>query len=155
MDIEKIKSAITIEQALTQYGIKTNHARRIPCPIHGGKNPTAFAYKERSFFCYSCGTGGDVIELVMQLYKISFTGALRKLNDDFRLGLEDGKPPDKLADILLTTKREMERKQREHDREIYRTVTECYCRLLRAGVSIDALDPIEQWLDTHLFVANR
>lgn len=88
--IAHIKSSVTVPQALCFYGCHAD-GKRIPCPIHHGKNNN-FSYNDRAFRCFSCGASGSVIDLVMQLFDMSFSDAVRKMDADFNLGLTGAKP---------------------------------------------------------------
>lgn len=44
--------------------------------------------KGRGWVCYGCHKGGDVINLAMQLYGVGFQDAIRKLNEEFNIGIE-------------------------------------------------------------------
>ena len=44
-------------------------------------------FKGNGFRCWSCGAHGSSIDLVSQLCGLDALGAVRRLNDDFRLGL--------------------------------------------------------------------
>ena len=91
MTAEKITEQVTVPMALSRYGYPTSQRRRIPCPLHSGKDPN-FCYTDRVFHCWTCGAKGNVISLVMQLFGLSFRQALMKLNTDFCLGLSAHKP---------------------------------------------------------------
>lgn len=51
------------------------------CPIHQDqKNPNFTIYPQtNSFYCFSCGKGGDVITFWMLLNNVDFTTAIREL----------------------------------------------------------------------------
>lgn len=46
------------------------------CPIHGDKDPSFRIYQSGRWHCYGCGKGGDTIDFVMLMYKVSFRKAL-------------------------------------------------------------------------------
>jgi len=55
------------------------------CPFGGANhdkgNPSLCLYKgDKGYFCYSCGKGGDAIELVMSLNDIDFISAVKFIN---------------------------------------------------------------------------
>lgn len=83
---EEIKARLTMPQVLSSYGLPTNTKRRIPCPIHQGKNPN-FAYTDQGFICWKCQAHGSVIDFVMDMERISFQEAVAKLDEDFKLGI--------------------------------------------------------------------
>lgn len=88
---EKVMEMVTVPMALSRYGYPTSQKRRIPCPLHSGKDPN-FCFTDEVFHCWTCGAKGNVVSLVMQLFGLSFPQALMKLNTDFCLGLSAHKP---------------------------------------------------------------
>jgi DNA primase len=72
---------------------------RGPCPIHGGDNLSAFMikYKDENGPCFrwdcytKCGTGGDVINLVMNRLNVGFTDAVFWLARLFHIKMKDMK----------------------------------------------------------------
>jgi hypothetical protein len=55
---------------------------RAACPLHGGKNRTAFSINLTSggFFCHNCGAkGGDIIAFVMLRDRLDFVAACKQL----------------------------------------------------------------------------
>lgn len=105
---EIIKSSVSMEDVLTHYGFRPSRYGRIPCPLHNGRDKN-FSYKHKNFKCYVCGKSGTVIDFVMHLFGISFTQAVERINEDFRLGLSMEKP----SEADLTALRERQRKERE------------------------------------------
>lgn len=86
---EIVKANVTIEQVLRAYvpGVKIGRYRRIACPIHGGTDKN-FSYDDHFYHCFSvCGDGGDVIKLTITLLGLDYLGAIKRLNNDFNLGL--------------------------------------------------------------------
>jgi hypothetical protein len=62
------------------FAAPNERARRAPCLVHGGKNPTSFSWREDGHWrCYSCGNGGDQIALVRAVRKCSFPEAVEFL----------------------------------------------------------------------------
>lgn len=63
---------------LEALGFRVNERmRRNPCIIHGGSNPTAFAWTDAGLWkCHSCGAGGDRIALVRAVRGCSFREAM-------------------------------------------------------------------------------
>lgn len=78
VDIEQLKSGVTIASILNDFGIF--HRRgRCACPVHGGDNPTAFTFTDQAFYCHTRGCKGDVVELVKVLARTDFRGACEYL----------------------------------------------------------------------------
>lgn len=50
------------------------------CPFHSERTPSfSISLKNRLWYCFSCGVGGDAIALVMRLHRISFRDAAVRL----------------------------------------------------------------------------
>ena len=82
--VQTIKDRLTMQDVLLKYGYSPK--RRMPCPIHNGKDCN-FEIKGNNWRCYSrCGSG-DTISFVQQLFNISFQDALRKIDTDFGLNI--------------------------------------------------------------------
>ena len=89
--IEDIKRSLTMQEIACFYGFKPNRQNYIPCPFHSEKTASLRLYN-KSFYCFGCGTGGDLIKFVQLLFNINFAQALLRLNSDFNLGLSMKKP---------------------------------------------------------------
>jgi len=52
------------------------------CPLHNEKSPSFFVYPDtNSFYCYGCGVGGNVINLIKLLHDYNFVEAVKWLNE--------------------------------------------------------------------------
>lgn len=82
--VQTIKDRLTMRDVLLRYGYQPK--RRMPCPIHQGKDLN-FEVKNKSWRCYShCGSG-DIISFVQKLFGLSFPDTLKKIDLDFGLNL--------------------------------------------------------------------
>lgn len=53
------------------------------CPLHKEKTPSFTVYPEtNTFYCYGCGEGGNVINLIIKLHGLGFIEAVRWLNGE-------------------------------------------------------------------------
>jgi phage/plasmid primase-like uncharacterized protein len=77
----EIAALVPMGHLLKALGFAVNQrARRGPCLLHSGSNPTAFAWREDGrWHCFSCGAGGDKIALVRAVHKCSFREAVTLL----------------------------------------------------------------------------
>lgn len=89
--LDGIKQSLTMQEIACFYGFKPNRQNYIPCPFHAEKTASLKLYDD-SFYCFGCGTGGDLIKFVQLYFNISFAQALVRINSDFRLGLSNKKP---------------------------------------------------------------
>ena len=86
---ESVKAAATVRQAAEHYGLKIGQGNMVCCPFHADRTPS-MKLNEDYFYCFGCGTSGDVIDLVAKLFNLSSYDAAKKLAYDF------GIDPDKL-----------------------------------------------------------
>lgn len=110
-----IKDRLTMHDVLLKYGYEPK--RRMPCPLHNGKDNN-FEVKEHSFMCYSQCGGGDVITFVQKLFNLSFPDALKKIDVDFGLSLYGDHTFEELRKSHYQQKKlqaERERKKREKE----------------------------------------
>lgn len=86
---ERIKGSVSVRDVLTLNGIPINRSGFAVCPFHGDRDASLKVYdKGRGWVCYGCHKGGDVINLAMELYGVGFQDAIRKLNEEFSVGIE-------------------------------------------------------------------
>ena len=92
IDFAALKRRISIEPVCDWLGIKlkkTGHQKRGPCPIceHESNRCFVITPKLGLFYCFGhCQSGGDVIELVAQVKKITHQDAARLLVKHFGEG---------------------------------------------------------------------
>lgn len=91
MNIDSIKARVSIRDLFDHYGIVVRR-RVVLCPLHPDKTPSMSFSEDGLWYCFVCGTGGDIIKLVMLLEKLDFKESLKWLNDKFSLGLTEEKP---------------------------------------------------------------
>lgn len=85
---KEVRGRVSAQDVARHYGFQPNHAGFIPCPFHHEKTASLKLYPgEGGFYCFGCHTGGSVVDFVAQLYGLDALGAVRRLNDDFHLGL--------------------------------------------------------------------
>ena len=90
---EIVKDRVDIVDAAQRYGVQVVRGGKAHCPWHTDRTPSLSFYKDNSrFHCFSCGTGGDVIDLVGMLLGLPTVDAVRELNSAYHLGLDLDKP---------------------------------------------------------------
>ena len=96
MELKPSEYAVAIKQIVTMPDVLERYTssfaprkNRIPCPIHNGEDYN-FCFSDSGFHCFVCGASGDVIGFVQELFSLRFIDAVKKLNDDFGLGLPTG-----------------------------------------------------------------
>jgi DNA primase len=110
VDFKAVKSAITMEQVLQHYGLLdkfkpgTDSLNR-PCPLHKGSNPTQFrvSLSKNIWNCFSeCKHGGNVLDFIAEMEKVSIHAAALKAIEWFNLDPEAMAASDNKADAGKT-----------------------------------------------------
>lgn len=79
---------VSVLEVALHYGFEVNRAGFCRCPFHHERTASLKLYPgTKGFYCFGCHVGGSVIDFVSQLYGLDALGAVRRLNDDFHLGL--------------------------------------------------------------------
>lgn len=86
----QIKMGVSVKEAAEYYGLEVNRGNMVCCPFHNDRTPS-MKLNEDYFYCFGCGTHGDVIDLVARLFNLSSYDAAKKLAYDF--GIDPDKPP--------------------------------------------------------------
>jgi uncharacterized protein (DUF2267 family) len=107
---EIVRDSVDIVDAAQRYGIEVSRHNKALCPFHGDSNPS-LSFKGQRFKCFSCGAGGDVIDLVGYLANMGPFDTLRELNDTFSLRIDVDKP--------VPTAEIQRRKQRAEDKKAF------------------------------------
>lgn len=87
--IEIIKERVAVEEVLGRYWTKPNRAGRYKCCFHNGKDYN-MSVERGMAYCFVCNESADSIKLTSIIFNISIAEAIKKIDEDFRLGL--GKP---------------------------------------------------------------
>ena len=95
VDFKHLRSVISIEQVISWLGLemkKTGDQWRGLCPINGGARALVITPAKGLWYCFApeCAAGGDVIELVAKVRRISTRDAALALQKHF---LPDGQKP--------------------------------------------------------------
>lgn len=129
MDSKKdiILNNLTMKEVLDEYGIKTIR-NSFCCPFHNDKTPSATCY-EKNFFCFACGTGGDIIQFVESYFNISFLDALEKINQDFHLNIPSYRTIDKKEIEKMQLERLFIKQQKQKQKQEKKDELLSICRL--------------------------
>ncbi len=108
MEIQEIKSKLTLAVVLNYYHLKPDKNLRLNCPFHKDKTPSLqLYYKTHTCFCFSsnCKTHGkamDVIDFIM--YKESCTKHEAIMKAKEMIGGGTSKPMKELSKTVILTK---------------------------------------------------
>ena len=160
IDFREITARVTVSDILTQAGI-TADRNRISCPIHNGNNPTAFAFTETVFCCFSCGASGGLIDLICFLYGCNRRESMRRLCDMAGITFDGensgtGNPPHRrIAMPLSPHRRSGEYLDAESQLEwlvLRRYALEVLLRIVRGGVRIGKVPLVEFYAREQLYL---
>ena len=119
---EKIKSMVSMPEMMEHYGFSLNRSGFCKCPFHSEMSASFKAYPgSRGFYCYGCNESGSVIDFVMKFFGLSFVDAIKKINEDFSLGLPIGEKLDRRKQLEMNRqafmrKRAVEAEKSERER---------------------------------------
>lgn len=80
--IAELKYRSDISEIASSYMQLKRRGRNLVglCPFHGEKTPSFNIYTENgSFYCFGCGTGGDVITFIMKIENLDYMEAVKFL----------------------------------------------------------------------------
>lgn len=80
-----VQERVTAQEAAERYGLEVRRGKALCC-FHPDRHPS-MSFKGQRFRCWSCGASGDAIDLTAHLLGLAPVEALRRLNQDFGLGL--------------------------------------------------------------------
>lgn len=92
----EVRERVSAQDAARRYGAEFNRRGWCRCPFHDDRH-ASMSFKSGRFRCWSCNASGDAVDFTARLFGLEPLGAVKKLNADFRLGLELDKPPDVAA----------------------------------------------------------
>jgi len=105
MEIQEIKTQLSLAQVLDYYGLKPDKHGKLNCPFHDDKTPSFQVYhKTHTCYCFSsnCPTNGrslDVIDFIMHKEKISKHEAIVKAQSLIR---GESTPGELSREVFLT-----------------------------------------------------
>ncbi len=87
--VEEIKYRCDIEQIISEYVPLKRAGSNLNgrCPFHSERTPSFTVFPStRSFYCFGCGAGGDVVTFIMKRENLDYVSALELLAA--RVGIE-------------------------------------------------------------------
>lgn len=92
MITEDVKAQIKSVAKITDFvtgAKKVGNDWKLKCPLHNEKTPSFSIPKENNFYkCFGCGKSGDVFNLVMELEKVNYPQAVKKVADKYGIKIE-------------------------------------------------------------------
>ena len=89
--IELIRTTADIVDVISSYIELKKKGRNFfgLCPFHGEKTPSFSVNQEKQIYkCFGCGTGGGVINFIMEIEALNFIDAIKKLAQKYNIKIE-------------------------------------------------------------------
>ena len=90
--ILELKQNNPIDSVMSSYVGLNRRGRNCVClcPFHSEKSPSCTVYLDNnSFYCFGCGTGGDVITFIMKIENLDYVEAIKFLADRAGMSMPD------------------------------------------------------------------
>ncbi len=85
VDVERIKQAHPIADVIAAHGVALRPTGRRfmgRCPFHSDDRPSFVVYPDtRSYYCFGCGSSGDVIDFIRRARDLGFAQAVAYLGE--------------------------------------------------------------------------
>lgn len=88
--IETIVSTVDIVDYIGRFTKlrKVGNSYRGCCPLHGGGNESSLSvFNDRSFYCFACGKGGNVINFAAEQEQLSYSEAIELLASEANIDI--------------------------------------------------------------------
>jgi DNA primase len=93
--IQQIRSSVDLYEVVSQYVQLKKSGKNYfgLCPFHSERTPSFSVSPEKQlFYCFGCGTGGDVITFIMEIEQLTFYEAIQFLAEQAGIPLSDLQP---------------------------------------------------------------
>lgn len=110
-----IRENVSALEAAKRYGCNILKYNKMLCISHSEKTPS-LSFKGQNFHCFGCGIGGSSIDFVMYLFNIDKIAAVKKINEDFNLGLKIGGLTKAEANKMLLERKKYKETQKRLER---------------------------------------
>lgn len=86
------RERVSALDAARRFGLEFGQLNRCKCPFHQDHHPS-MSFRNGRWKCWVCDIGGDSIDLTARLFHLTPLEAVKRLNEEFHLGLSVGRPP--------------------------------------------------------------
>ena len=87
----EVRERVSAQDAGRHYGLTFDRRGWALCPFHADKHPS-MSFRNSRYRCWACNASGDSIDLTARLLGLTPLDAVRRLNQDFSLGLPIDRP---------------------------------------------------------------
>ena len=92
--VDQVRDSVDIVDVISEYVVLTKRGRNFLglCPFHDDRRPSFNVSQEKQIYkCFSCGAGGNAFRFLMELERISFVEAIRKLAEQAGIALPESR----------------------------------------------------------------
>ena len=104
---ETVKASVTPREAAERLGLLVSQGVMARCPFHPDKTPSMKLYDDH-FYCFGCGTSGDVIDLAGKMEGLLPYEAAKWLANSLHIGQEQSTQIYKQNKSVIHQERERE-----------------------------------------------
>jgi DNA primase len=84
IDLQAVKDRLSLEDVFVHLGLdyppKNRREFKILCPVHQEKTPSCSIWpSEQRWWCFGCGEGGDIFDLIAAVKHVDFATAAKEL----------------------------------------------------------------------------
>lgn len=135
---DEIKRHIDMRDVCAKYDIQVNQAGFAKCLWHDERTPSMKVYRD-GCYCFGCHVQKDVIDVVRQIYGLTFREACLRICKDFgiRVRLEDELSPEEYAAATKAKQRRLD-KARKLDQD-HKRLQDTYFRALSRWMILDKI----------------
>ena len=149
MTSEEIKKTYSMRDVLDRYGIRPDRAGFIRCPFHVGDRTASLKLYpgQRGWHCFGCQVGGSVVDFVARLFGLTPLDAVRRLNEDFSLGLPIDRPATAAECQKVQHRREVSATYRDFEGwkdSLSKLLSACFRTAHTALLSLEGPDDIDR-----------
>lgn len=98
-EIKNITKKLKVPELLSRWGISINK-NPTDCPFHSSTGGKCLSFTEELWYCFHCGKGGSVIQLVMEKEGIDFHHSKKYLAEELGVKIND-------VDLFIPNKEEI------------------------------------------------
>ncbi len=144
--IDQVRQSVDIVEVISDHVVLTKRGKNFVglCPFHEDRNPSFNVSQDKQIYkCFACGAGGNVFRFLMELERISFIEAVRKLAEQAGIALPesgDGGREQQEAFDALYRANELARKYYTHLLMVDAAGSEARDYLKSRGVSEKTMD---------------
>lgn len=144
--IEQVRQSADIVEVVSDHVALTKRGKNHIglCPFHDDRRPSFNVSQDKQIYkCFACGAGGNVFTFLMEMERISFTEAVRKLASQAGIPLpearQEGQQQQEAFDALYGAN-DLARKYYNHLLMVDKAGSEARAYLLSRGLSEKTMD---------------